>query len=168
MLVYDADCGPCNRFRRIVDWLDKYNRVDYISLVEADTNGLLDSIPSSRRHRSFHLISPVQGISSGSKAIPNLVSLLPLGRLASFVVQKAPKGPKSLDFVYSTLSRLHDGGSCNYKQGTRSSYIDTSKLGEPTERRSKEGRETRFLKMKNCVRYPHFKLYRLKEEIIQF
>jgi predicted DCC family thiol-disulfide oxidoreductase YuxK len=45
ILAYDADCGPCTKFRRIVDILDKYERIDFISLTKADEEGLLDNIP---------------------------------------------------------------------------------------------------------------------------
>lgn len=45
ILAYDANCGPCTRFRHIVDILDKYERIDFISLTKADQEGLLDKIP---------------------------------------------------------------------------------------------------------------------------
>ena len=45
ILAYDVDCGPCTRFRRIVDILDKYEKIDFISLTKADQEGLLDKIP---------------------------------------------------------------------------------------------------------------------------
>ena len=48
LLVYDADCGPCTKFKRAVDWLDKYNHLRYASLVDADACGLLNSIPKHK------------------------------------------------------------------------------------------------------------------------
>ncbi len=114
VLVYDKDCGSCSRFKRIVNSLDGHKRLGYLSLTEADEHGLLDSVPRSRRHRSFHLIYPGGTVISGSAAVPELISLLPLGRVASFMIHYAPGGEKIVNLIYSTFSRLHDSGSCSY------------------------------------------------------
>jgi predicted DCC family thiol-disulfide oxidoreductase YuxK len=57
-LAYDADCSPCTRFRDLLDILDKYEKIDFMSLTEADQKGLLDVIPALLRYDSFHLIFP--------------------------------------------------------------------------------------------------------------
>lgn len=114
VLVYDKDCGSCSRFKRIVNSLDGHKKLDYRSLTEADEQGLLDSVQRSRRHRSFHLISPGGRVISGSAAIPDLISLLPSGRVASFWIRHAPGGRKIVNLIYSTFSRSHDSGSCSY------------------------------------------------------
>jgi predicted DCC family thiol-disulfide oxidoreductase YuxK len=114
LLVYDKDCGSCSRFKRIVSFLDGHKRLDYFSLTEADEQGLLDSVPRSRRHRSFHLVYPGGRVISGSAAVPELVSLLPSGRVASFLISYAPGGKRIVNLIYSTFSRLHDSGSCSY------------------------------------------------------
>jgi predicted DCC family thiol-disulfide oxidoreductase YuxK len=77
ILAYDANCGPCTKFRRIVDILDKYERIDFISLTKADREGLLDEIPVHQRYKSFHLIPPKGEPKSGSDAILELVAILP-------------------------------------------------------------------------------------------
>ncbi len=46
------------KFRHMVDILDKYEKIDFISLTKADEEGLLDKIPVHQRYKSFHLISP--------------------------------------------------------------------------------------------------------------
>jgi predicted DCC family thiol-disulfide oxidoreductase YuxK len=114
VLVYDKDCGNCTRFKRIVNRLDTYKRLDFLSLVEADEYGLLDPVPISRRHRSFHLVYPGGRVNSGSAAVPDMISLLPTGRAASFMIRKAPGGPEIVNLIYSMFSRLHDSGSCSY------------------------------------------------------
>ncbi len=125
MLVYDADCGPCSIFKSGVDWLDLYNRLRFISLADADEQGLLNSIPRWRRHKSFHIISPGDKISSGANAIPILLAILPFGRFASSLILRFPPGRHIVNFLYSTLSRLHDTGSCSYKpSNSRSLSID--------------------------------------------
>ena len=114
LLVYDADCGPCTKFKDAADFLDTYGRLDFVSLIEADELGLLDKIPASLRHRSFHLISPNWDIQGGASALPSLIELFPSGRLISKLITSAPGGRRLLASVYSTFSRLHDSGSCRY------------------------------------------------------
>src|SRR5256885_5856718 len=122
VLVYDKDCGNCSRFKRIVDFLDAHKRLDYLSLTEADDFGLLDSVPRSRRHRSFHIIYRGGRIISGSAAVPDLISMIPSGHVAAFLIRHAPGGEKIVNLIYSMFSRLHEAGSC--------SYPDASGVGE--------------------------------------
>jgi predicted DCC family thiol-disulfide oxidoreductase YuxK len=117
LLVYDADCGPCTRFKRSVESLDTFHRFDFMPLVQADDEGLLDWVPAELRHKSFHLISPAGEPQSGAEAIPTLVSLLPSGTLFSRLIVSAPGGLGATGFVYAIFSRLHDTGSCGYKAG---------------------------------------------------
>jgi predicted DCC family thiol-disulfide oxidoreductase YuxK len=114
LLVYDANCGPCTRFKRIIDFLDTHDRFRYDSLLRSDELGLLDSVPMAERHRSFHIISPEGRVSSGVLAIPTLLGQLPLGGIACALVSKAPGGMRLVNLVYSTFSRLHENSSCNY------------------------------------------------------
>lgn len=115
LLAYDADCGPCTRFKRAIGFLDSYQRISPIPLTEADAEGILVSIPTSRRHRSFHLVAPDGEVLSGAAALPTLVGLLPAGRLPSKLMVSAPGGPRAVKLVYQTFSRLHDSGSCSFK-----------------------------------------------------
>jgi predicted DCC family thiol-disulfide oxidoreductase YuxK len=113
ILAYDADCGPCTRFRRIVDILDKYEKIDFISLTKADQEGLLDKIPIHQRYKSFHLIFPKNETKSGSEAVLELISILPGGKIISPMINKLPGGKKTMRFIYKRFSRMHDRGSCN-------------------------------------------------------
>ncbi len=115
MLVYDGDCGPCTKFKRAIDFLDTRMKLDYLSLIEADEKGVLDSVSPNLRHRSFHLVSPEGTVLSGAKALPGLIGLLPTGRPISLFMVLAPGGLSAMSFVYSVFSRLHDTGSCRYK-----------------------------------------------------
>ncbi len=134
VLVYDKDCGNCSRFKRIVNSLDAHRKLDFLSLVEADESGLLDSVPRSRRHRSFHLIYPGGRVISGSAAVPELVSLLPGGPCVSFLICEVPGGRKIVNLIYSTFSRLHDSGSCSYPDA--SGFQDDSGKILPNKRNS--------------------------------
>jgi predicted DCC family thiol-disulfide oxidoreductase YuxK len=78
ILVYDADCCPCTRFRHAVDIFDIYQKIDFISLIETDQKGLLDKIPAFMRYKSFHLIFPDrEEVKSGSDALIKLIVILP-------------------------------------------------------------------------------------------
>jgi predicted DCC family thiol-disulfide oxidoreductase YuxK len=128
VLAYDADCGPCTRFKQIVDFIDAENQVDFISLMEADETGLLDTIPRSARHTSFHIIFQNGEVLSGSAAIPSLIELLPHGSVISRVITSAPGGLRAISFVYAGFARLHDKGSCRYHLSLARS---TDGLAEP-------------------------------------
>jgi predicted DCC family thiol-disulfide oxidoreductase YuxK len=113
ILAYDANCGPCTKFKHIVDILDKYERIDFISLTKADQEGLLDKIPVHQRHKSFHLIFPKGDAKSGSEALLDLIVILPGGKIISPIINYFPGGKKAVGFIYKTFSRLHDRGSCS-------------------------------------------------------
>jgi len=127
LLAYDADCGPCTKFKEIVDFMDPKERIAFLSLNEADDLGLLDRVPRPKRHTSFHLIFSDSDVQSGAEAIPSVVELFPLGELFSKGLS-APVGRRLVAFVYSVFSRLHDSGSCRYqsalagRRASRSEY----------------------------------------------
>jgi predicted DCC family thiol-disulfide oxidoreductase YuxK len=100
ILAYDANCGPCTRFRRIVEILDKYERIDFISLTKADQEGLLDKIPVHQRYKSFHLIFPKGHAKSGSQALLELIAILPGGKIISPIINYFPGGKKAVRFIY--------------------------------------------------------------------
>ena len=87
ILAYDANCGPCTKFKRIVDILDKYERINFISLTKADQEGLLDKIPVDQRYKSFHLIFPKGDAESGSEALLELIVILPGGKIISPLIK---------------------------------------------------------------------------------
>ena len=114
-LVYDDGCGPCTRFRNAVEFLDPRRRIEYAGLDEEDGSGRLDSVPVSRRHGSFHLISPEGGVTSGAGALGPLVALIPCGMVLSEAMRVPPVSTVAA-FVYSVFTRLHDAGSCSYSR----------------------------------------------------
>ncbi len=114
ILVYDADCGPCTRFKNAIDFLDPSRKITFRSFGEADETGLLDRIPSDQRRRSFHVVTPDGTIYSASDGLAKAIELLPAGKVVSKAIESLPAGRESLRFLYNTLSRLHDGGGCSF------------------------------------------------------
>ena len=113
ILAYDADCGPCTRFMHVVDFLDKYQKIDFIPLITADQQGLLDNISAPLRYKSFHLIFPNGQSKSGYEALLGLIAILPAGSIISPIINYFPGGKLIVKSIYNSLSRLHDKGSCN-------------------------------------------------------
>ena len=113
ILAYDADCGSCTRFMHVVDFLDKYEKIDFISLTRADQQGLLDKISAPLRYKSFHLIFPDGQAKSGSEALLDLIAILPLGRVISLIINYFPGCKQIMRFIYNRFSRLHDMDSCH-------------------------------------------------------
>ena len=118
IVLYDADCGVCTRFKKALDFLDAHRNLDFMSIDRAEQTGLLDSLPDWKRHRSFHLVLPDKRIESGDKALPTLIRLLPAGRPVVKMIVSAPKGQRMLNFVYATVSRLHEVGSCKMQDSS--------------------------------------------------
>jgi predicted DCC family thiol-disulfide oxidoreductase YuxK len=115
ILAYDVDCGPCTKFKRIVDLLDARHRIDFLSLHKADKLGLLNGIPHLMRYTSFHLICPNGEILSGADGLVRLVAILPLGNQISKLIALIPKGEWMIGFLYKTFSRLHNSSTCGTK-----------------------------------------------------
>jgi predicted DCC family thiol-disulfide oxidoreductase YuxK len=119
LLAYDAGCGPCSRFKAIVEFLDPRRRIRFVSLEAADRSGALEGVSPSLLYRSFHLVhssvghAKGEGIRSGSDALlPLLRLLIPGGTIASRIVEATPGAKGAISFAYSVVSRLHDAGSC--------------------------------------------------------
>jgi len=112
VLVYDADCSMCTRFRNTVEFLDNHRNLSFASIDNAEQAGLLDSLPDVLRHSSFHLVLPSNEVESGAKALPTLIRLLPAGRHVLRLIVSFPKGRELLGFLYSILARRHEAGLC--------------------------------------------------------
>ena len=132
VLVYDADCSMCTRFKDMIDFLDADENFGFMSIDDAERIGLLDSLPDVRRHRSFHIVRPDDLVESGAEAVPTLVSLLPLGRLVSKIITSAPLGRQMISFLYTMVSRRHEAGLCKLPTANSSNTIELDNHGKRT------------------------------------
>ena len=103
VLTYDSICGFCTTFKRALAFLDTGHRFTYVSLLEADSAGVLDSVPVDLRHSSFHVISSPGEVYSAADGVFKVIELMPAGRIISKFITFAPFGTRSLRFLYSTL-----------------------------------------------------------------
>ena len=117
LIAYDDSCGPCSRFKAVVEFLDASRGIAFVSLEAADESGLLGGLAPGSRYASFHLLRPSGAwpeadVRSGSEAILPLMRLLPpWGLWVSRMVEAMPGGVSGVSFAYATLSRLHRGCS---------------------------------------------------------
>ena len=121
VLAYDSRCGLCTRFKRALAFLDPRHKFTYVSLLEADSAGVLDAVPHHLRHSSFHVISAPWEVYSAADGVIKVIELMPAGRIVSKILTLAPLGTRSVRFLYSTLSRLHDTGNCSSRQSSEAS-----------------------------------------------
>jgi predicted DCC family thiol-disulfide oxidoreductase YuxK len=128
ILAYDADCGPCTRFRHFVELIDSKGEFDFVSLIEADDSGLLDRIAESERHTSFHVILPDGELLTGPAAIPRLVELLPGGKTLSAMITSIPGGTHLVSIVYEGFARGHNGSACRYPRPIARSRFGAAQL----------------------------------------
>jgi predicted DCC family thiol-disulfide oxidoreductase YuxK len=112
LLAYDDQCGPCSRFKRVVEFIDARDRITFVSLRQAEAAGDLSAVRPSLRNRSFHLAIEGNGVLSGSEALLPLAGTMFPGGKAWTLVGSVPGLRRSLAFLYSTLSRLHGVGAC--------------------------------------------------------
>jgi predicted DCC family thiol-disulfide oxidoreductase YuxK len=123
ILAFDSGCGPCSKFKAVVEFLDARRLVGFLDIEEADRAGLLDGVPQALRFASFHVVieqdaaAGTRGVASGSGAILPLVRAL--SPSASRLVGRVPVIEAALRFGYSTLSRLHTGCPASQRQSRR-------------------------------------------------
>lgn len=110
-LAYDADCGPCSTFARMVSVLDIHCLLDFSSIRHAEAEGLLIDMPRSLRYMSFHLILSNGEVRSGAQGIPYLLGYFPFGKLLKELASERGMFA-TLSFAYRALSRKHASSSC--------------------------------------------------------
>ena len=112
LIAYDTACGPCEAFRRAVALVDSGRAFRFLPLGEAEASGILDSVAPAMRYRSFHMVDRAGKVQSGGAAVPSLMKVLYPGRMVPAMLVGSPGGRRLLASAYSTLSRLHQPGTC--------------------------------------------------------
>jgi predicted DCC family thiol-disulfide oxidoreductase YuxK len=115
VFLYDADCAACSRFMRMAAFFDPTRSVDFVSIAQAGSSGLLDLIPSSQWYASSRMIDEDGAMSSGGEAMVALLEHLLEGR-ASSLLTRLPFAVPASRRLYGVLSRLH-GDSCSIHAG---------------------------------------------------
>jgi predicted DCC family thiol-disulfide oxidoreductase YuxK len=91
VVVYDADCGFCMwLLAGLLRW-DREARLRPLALQDPEAEGLLVGLAPSVRMASWHLISPSGARQSGGSALPELLALLPGGRIPAAGFERFPE-----------------------------------------------------------------------------
>ena len=113
LVAYDIDCGPCVKFKQVVDYLDIFNNIDFLSLNEANSKGMLKPVPNHLRFQSFHLIYPDGQVLSGDNALLDLIGILPAGIYLTKLIRKIPYYKRLVSYIYKKFAQLRNYSSCN-------------------------------------------------------
>ena len=90
-LIYDANCGSCTRFAKLVGRLDLRNRIHFVSMYDKETESRLRPKLGAAYDQSFHLeLAPGGRIVSGEGALEDLAKLLPPAAPLGAVAFKLP------------------------------------------------------------------------------
>lgn len=110
LLLYDGGCGPCTAFARWVKMVDFTGRIEARPLEDPETEKRYRGRLGPRYMESFHLDTG-RGVKSGAEALPDLLGLLPGGRLWA-PLARAPLLFPLLERVYGRLSRARVRSGC--------------------------------------------------------
>lgn len=113
VLVYDADCGPCTRFKEAVELLDVHGAVRFESIPSATAQGLLASVDPELRESTSHLVLPDGSVVSGHDYLPALIGLLPGGRAVEAALNAFTPARRMAYGVFDLLSRFRLVSGCS-------------------------------------------------------
>ena len=91
LVLYDGECGFC---RASLGWLlrwDRRGRLEPVALQSARAADILAELSEEERMDSWHLVSPDGERWSASAAAPQLLRLLPGGRIPARILAAAPQ-----------------------------------------------------------------------------
>ena len=89
-VIYDGDCSLCLSFKDMIVRLDRTKRITPIPLRDPRVAPLLSGLTDHEIRGSFHLVWDNGRRTSGDQAIPDILRLLPLGRLPAWCLEHVP------------------------------------------------------------------------------
>ena len=91
--------------------LDASHAVDFVSIEEAGSRGLLDAVPPSSWYSSARMVARDGTVTAGGKALLALMSELPVAALPSIALGRMRGADSSAALLYGLVSRSH-GSAC--------------------------------------------------------
>lgn len=119
ILLYDSDCGICSRFKRMVELLDWNRKIDYLSLTDPKSNGILTRVPEELKLSSSHLMLPNGSVLTGSAYLSELLGILPSTKYTLGVLARFPAISRFFIFLFDIMSRLHNTSFCKSSMGAQ-------------------------------------------------
>jgi predicted DCC family thiol-disulfide oxidoreductase YuxK len=91
LVLYDGDCGLCKwLLAGLLSW-DRGARLRPVALQSPEAEQLLQDLAPAERMASWHLVSPDGARRSGGSAVPELLRVLPGGRLPAAASARYPR-----------------------------------------------------------------------------
>jgi predicted DCC family thiol-disulfide oxidoreductase YuxK len=116
VLLYDGDCAFCRAWVARIDRWDRHQRIELLPAGSRSQSPDLPHLSDDAVNARMHLVLPDGRVFAGGRAVPELLRLLPGGRLPrlAFVVPGVPWLAGALyDWVARRRHRFGcDGGAC--------------------------------------------------------
>lgn len=91
IVLYDADCGFCRwSLSKLLAW-DRRRALRPVALQHPEASRLLGGMAEEERMASWHLVTDDGVVRSGGKALAPLLRMLPGGRAAAALADRAPR-----------------------------------------------------------------------------
>ncbi len=101
ILVYDADCGFCRWSVAVLLDRDQRGALEPMTIDEADSRGLLDSVEPIDRTRSAHVVLPDGQVLSGGSGVRALAARVPGAAPIGVLARVAPR---LVDLAYRAIA----------------------------------------------------------------
>jgi predicted DCC family thiol-disulfide oxidoreductase YuxK len=116
-VIYDADCGLCNRVRELTEALDWLGTMRWIPWQSSEASRF--GIPAGELRDAVFLVTP-GGASSGWGAVKRIALRVPLTWVAAAVlVRKSPWAALGLAFLLSPLAEPAGRAAYGWVAGNR-------------------------------------------------
>ena len=105
ILIYDAECSLCERFKKALDFIDKEGRIQKVPLQEEWLYEKFTELDKEECLDVSHLIDEKGQILKGPEVVEYLVSFYPGVKHFSWLIE-SESGKKAVDFFYDKVSQI--------------------------------------------------------------
>lgn len=116
-VVYDGECAVCGRVARLLETWDRRDEIEIVAFQDPSVPKRFPWIPPAAYRDAMQLIGPDKATFAGSKAIDELLGILPAGWLLGWMF-RIPLLGRIIDRGYRWFARnrhrLGCGAHCAY------------------------------------------------------
>ena len=112
LMLYDADCAICIRFKNLIKLLDTGDRIRPITMHSPRARQLLAELSDDDYWRGFHILDAEGKAYHAATAIPELLRVCRPGRLLARILTAHGFIVALTSFVYAAFLREHATGAC--------------------------------------------------------
>lgn len=118
VLVYDGECGVCDRIARRLRAWDRHGRLEIVASEQSEVPGRFPWIPTAAFGDSIQLIAPDGTTWQGAAAMERVIDLMPKGRLLTWVFS-LPLARPVAERIYRWFARNRHRLGCGDHCGAR-------------------------------------------------